>query len=147
MFCCYFFSRSAVTPKHFSNYFRNFLLKNIFKASFFFVVHKLEVHLAAYEKKVFFFHHENNVGRNNNGAIFNLFQFEGTLQKLPYADKKTGEARKLSANEKFIDFRVCKFTSIILLFSAKWPVADDKQKVGVAFSVLFLLAFRRQRQS
>lgn len=55
MFCFYFFSRSAVTPKHFSNYFRNFLLKNIFKASFFSLCTNWKYIWLLTKKKCFFF--------------------------------------------------------------------------------------------
>lgn len=53
--------------------------------------------------------------------------------------KKNRNTRKLSANEKFIDFRVFKsFLQLCALFffcgGREWPVADDKRRVvGAAF--------------
>lgn len=127
----YFFRprSSLFSPKHFSNYFRNFLLKNNFFKRFLFPA-RIESTFNAPETFIM-----ETMWRRKTMAQFLIYSSLKALCRNYHMQDKN-EARKLSA--KKISILCASFLQ--LFFFCEWPVADDKRMAGVAFILAFFLA-------
>lgn len=112
----------AVTPKHFSNYFRNFLLKNNFFKRFLFPA-RIESTFNAPETFIM-----ETMWRRKTMAQFLIYSSLKALCRITICKIKTKQE-----NYQRKKYRFCVQVSFNYSFFCEWPVADDKRMAGVAF--------------